>query len=175
MVAVLNTPGLIVVQQDLLLYSIAILSGTHIKLKQNNNKSIEAKWKYTKTFQSLHIAEQLQVMLYKSSAGGTAHTAVSNPNLILFCVHHQLMSLTPMTCAKHRHRETDKYLSRPARNHMAYLTSSACQKGDGDDKMQTLLLSTWAPLCQPTQTALARASALLRLTQHSQFQPGLIK
>lgn len=43
---------------------------------------------------------------------------------------------------------------------MVYLNCFSCQKGDGDDTMHTLLLSTWAPLCQPTQTALASASAL---------------
>lgn len=60
---------------------------------------------------------------------------------VLF-VHQQIKSLAPLTCAKHRHRETNKQLSRSARIYMAYLTGSSCQKEDGDDKAQTLLLST---------------------------------
>lgn len=79
----------------------------------------------------------------------------------MFCVHHRSKSLTPVSSAQHRHKETQTNISIDQPEIIWHtLHAPPAKKEMGEHTMQTLQLSTWAPLCQPALTALVGASAL---------------
>lgn len=71
-----------------------------------------------------------------------------------------LQSNSPLSCVKHSHRETQTHIPVGQPEIICHTSPAPLAKKEMLMTHVTLLLSTWAALCQPTQTALVSASAV---------------